>query len=446
MLNSEYKSRDSFKEANSWNSFKKFDENKDGKINLNEIKKLDTDGDGVLSDSEFENTGITSKVVQDEITSKIPNLKSKINPVEVVFITKQADEKIENLKCKKNECLTPSSLSLKSKNEPNHRVSEEIHNKYLTIKSLLSDSVTFNKFENVLNKISNKSEKEINSFLDKSLTKLSTEKNKTSENNSNSINSKLSNKYKHPTTTPPAPSPNIDEINMQNLKKDFPKISFCIDKLSTLIKSKDKIEAQDISKLRKELGSSLNLNTKLTFEQKWVSNLLNGLGSNISNNQKDFIDNLKHNITSESIKNGLLNAKTDPILREFKGDKKKVFQEFLENYYTDPMLLNGLNNSVDYSYLSGASKNFSQALKFETEENDLKSSFGSCQDLQRKIGDMMQGESNFTKYFDIEKYAQLSGAHNFVIFTDKETKKEYQADPWYKQKLQDSIKLRDFIH
>lgn len=78
--------------------------------------------------------------------------------------------------------------------------------------------------------------------------------------------------------------------------------------------------------------------------------------------------------------------------------------------------------------------------------NDLKSSFGSCQDLQRRVSYIMNQSNNFNKLFDIEEYKQLLGAHNFVIITDKETKKEYQADPWYLQKLENSIKPRNIFH
>lgn len=174
MLNNEYKFRDAFKEFNSLDNLKKLDTNKDGKVELKEIKKADIDNDGVISDSEFDKVGINSKVIQDELTSKLPNLKeSSINPNQIVFKVKDIYKKINDLKPKNdNDLLYPSSMTLETKKEPNHRVSEEIHEKYLTIKSLLKDSKIFDKFNNVFNQIDSKDEKKINSFLDETIMKI----------------------------------------------------------------------------------------------------------------------------------------------------------------------------------------------------------------------------------------------------------------------------------
>ncbi len=174
MVNSEYKFRDSFKEFNSLDNLKKLDLNKDGKVDLKEIKKLDIDNDGVINDSEFDKVGINSKVVQDEITIKLPNLKeSSIKPNHVVFRVKEIDKKINQLKPKNNnDVLYPSSITLESKTETNHRISEDIHNKYLNVKYLIKDSKVFAKFNNIFNKIDPKDENKLNTFLDESIKKL----------------------------------------------------------------------------------------------------------------------------------------------------------------------------------------------------------------------------------------------------------------------------------
>ena len=216
MVNSEYKSRQICNEIESWNNVKKLDTNKDGKIKLDELKKLDvakngTYEDGVISDLEFNEKGITNIVVQDQITSKIPNLKNKIDPIDnrVIFTTKQINEKILDLNCKKEsigcyendytikplninikeitnpnfknilknpnlpETNKPCSQPLKSAekiSEPMHRISDNIHNKYLKVKSLLSPE-KFQSFENVLNKKERDPQK-VNVALDKLLAKI----------------------------------------------------------------------------------------------------------------------------------------------------------------------------------------------------------------------------------------------------------------------------------
>lgn len=174
MLNNEYKFRDSFKEFNSLDNLKRLNTNKDGEIDLKEIKKADIDNDGVISDSEFDKLGINSKVIQDELTSKLPNLKnSSINPNQIVFKVKDIDKKINDLKPKNNnDVLYPSFVTLESKKEPNHRASEDIHEKYLTVKSLLKNQSLFNKFNDAFNKINPKDENKLNFLLDETIKKI----------------------------------------------------------------------------------------------------------------------------------------------------------------------------------------------------------------------------------------------------------------------------------
>ncbi|MFN8578287.1 MAG: hypothetical protein U0354_15725 [Candidatus Sericytochromatia bacterium] len=167
---SEYSFRNGFKEESSWNNFKKLDTNGDKKISFSEVKKLDKNNDGVLNDKEFENAGITSTVVQDEINVRLPNLKSgDTNPLDqrVVFDIKKINEKIDKLKCKGIDCLSPTYLTLPKLPDPNHRISDTIHTKYLRAKVVMSPT-QFKDLETKLNS-KNMNEVKINNLLNKAL-------------------------------------------------------------------------------------------------------------------------------------------------------------------------------------------------------------------------------------------------------------------------------------
>lgn len=183
MFNNDYSSRKFLQEKDSWNKLKSLDVNKDNNLDLNEMKKLDTDNDGVISDLEFDNIAIKNTVVKDEINSRLPNVSSnKLSPIDnrVVFNIDSINKKINNLSNKEDMLLRNSSIDflLSSKKihkhdelkVPNYRLSDDIHDKYLRIKSILNNSM-FNKFESALNRISNDKNK-VNDFLDKTLYKI----------------------------------------------------------------------------------------------------------------------------------------------------------------------------------------------------------------------------------------------------------------------------------
>lgn len=177
MLSNDYSSRNAFKEKSSWSRLKDLDTNQDKNISINELKNIDGNHDGVLQDLELHKAGITDLVVQDKVNSKTPNM-SKINPLDnrTIFSNKFINENIEKLSCAKNElsittsleCISsPNDKPLNKIDSPNHRISEDIHNKYLKIKTLL-DPKHFDTFEKALNKLPNK-EILVNDFLDNTL-------------------------------------------------------------------------------------------------------------------------------------------------------------------------------------------------------------------------------------------------------------------------------------
>ncbi len=189
------------------------------------------------------------------------------------------------------------------------------------------------------------------------------------------------------------------------------------------------------------------------FSKAWCKEVIIVISENKSDS-KEFVNLLSKKINSETLKKGFLLAEKDPVLNLFKGEKKESFKRFLESYYTDPVLLLGLKQKEGSyfranNFMSGSIKNLEQSVKLDTGIGIKPNSFGSCQDIQRRISDIMKSEisnPNFSKFFDIENHLQLFGVHNYVLITDKETKQVYQADPWYYQILEGSIKKRDYIH
>ncbi|MFN8576978.1 MAG: hypothetical protein U0354_08975 [Candidatus Sericytochromatia bacterium] len=129
-------------------------------------------------------------------------------------------------------------------------------------------------------------------------------------------------------------------------------------------------------------------------------------------------------IDSKVIEKGFALANSDPVLSNFSGEKKEVMKKFLQSYYTDPILLGGLKqewDGMDLGYLSGANKNFTQFFTsgFNAGQGKDLGRFGSCQECQRRVYEIMQSIPDFNKYFDIDMKAQLGGMHNYILFKDQ---------------------------
>lgn len=227
------------------------------------------------------------------------------------------------------------------------------------------------------------------------------------------------------------------EVDKNPKSVDLSKVNDFISSISKLVdKNLSKDEVYELKNSVKNMSG---------FSKNWCKEVIKIISENKSE-AKQFIIQLKKNVDVEVLKKALVLAHTDPILNSFKGEKKETFKKFLESYYSDPVLLLGLKQASQNSFVSGSIKNFEQSVKMDTKDGIKPNSFGSCQDIQRRVSIIMKSEKNFSNFFDIEDHPQLFGLHNYVLVTDKETKQIYQADPWYYQTLKGSIQKKDSIH
>lgn len=217
-------------------------------------------------------------------------------------------------------------------------------------------------------------------------------------------------------------------------------ISF-IDEFKNL--AKDGLSQAEINKLKSKSDSMTG------FSKEWAKNML----TSISNyDPKQLADIISKKVTKENIERGLKMSESDPFLKKFTGQKKEIVKQFLQIYYTDPILLSGLSQTKSFisNPVSGFIKNAVQSTTYLWNHNlgegkDLKN-FGACQECQRRVHEIMTNNPLFDDYFDIKMVAQAGGVHNYVVITDKKTSDEYQVDPWYTQTLEGSIKSKDLLH
>lgn len=203
------------------------------------------------------------------------------------------------------------------------------------------------------------------------------------------------------------------------------------------------LNASEVNKLKTKVDSMNG------FSKEWAKNML----SSISNyDPKQLADIISKRVTKENIERGLKMSESDPFLKNFTGQKKEIVKQFLQIYYTDPILLSGLSQTKNFisNPVAGFIKNAVQSTTFLWNHNlgegkDLKN-FGACQECQRRVYEIMINNPKFDDFFDLEMIAQAGGVHNYVIIKDKQTKKEYQVDPWYTQTLEGSIKSKDLLH